>query len=112
MPPRSAISLDTPTSLCPGPRSEVAAVLWESAALLATLARGEPGRVGAAALAPTRPSGRQMLQPERAAFDQNEDAQSDQDDREEHMLPPLQDFGDRPTGSDKLCEEHQNRDEG
>ena len=53
---------------------------------------------------------------ERAAADEDCDAQSDQDDGEEDVLPPFEDLGDGSTRGDELggghqhCHEHEEND--
>ena len=48
-----------------------------------------------------------VLEAEGAAADEDEDAQADQDDREQHVLPALKDFCDGRSGGHELCQQDQ-----
>ncbi|ALC07208.1 hypothetical protein CDES_14540 (plasmid) [Corynebacterium deserti GIMN1.010] len=48
-----------------------------------------------------------LLEAEGAAADEDEDAQADQDDREQHVLPALKDFCDGRAGGHELCQQDQ-----
>ena len=46
-----------------------------------------------------------LLEAEGTAADEDEDAQADQDDREQHVLPALKDFCDGRAGGHELCQQ-------
>ena len=51
-------------------------------------------------------------EPEGSAAVEDDQAQADEDDREQDVLPALQRLCDRPTGGDELGQAHQHRDQG
>ena len=54
---------------------------------------------------------RPYLQAEGATFDEDRHAESDQDQREQDVLPAFQDLCDGPTGGDELGEQDKHHDE-
>jgi len=48
---------------------------------------------------------------EGSAADEDHDAEADENDGEEDVLPAFEHFGDRGAGGDELCQGHQDRDE-
>lgn len=50
-----------------------------------------------------------MSEPESSAADEDHDAEADENDGKEDVLPAFEHFRDRGTGGDELCQGHQDR---